>query len=78
VVITQADLPEIPGIVQEIYIELSKLTGVPVSRGKSPMPIHLFHVGQTMVFHRLFFMEKIQPHSSLFVWLVTSAEKWLW
>jgi penicillin-binding protein 2 len=34
VVITQADLPEDPGIVQEIYSELSKLTGVPVNRGE--------------------------------------------
>lgn len=34
VVITQADLPEDQGAVQEIYYELSRLTGVPVSRSE--------------------------------------------
>lgn len=34
IVITQADLPEDPGAVQEIYEELSRLTGIPVNRGE--------------------------------------------
>jgi penicillin-binding protein 2 len=34
IVITQADLPEDPGAIQEIYTELSRLTGKPVNRGE--------------------------------------------
>jgi penicillin-binding protein 2 len=34
IVITQADLPEDPGVVTEMYNELSRLTGKPVNRGE--------------------------------------------
>ena len=34
IVITQADLPEDPGAIQEIYTELSRLTGKPVNRSE--------------------------------------------
>jgi len=34
IVITQADLPEDPGAVQEIYRELSRLTGIPVNKSE--------------------------------------------